>query len=164
MRAFGTTIFSEMSALAVRTVTDRAKEAIEPIVDPTPPALPTDLPTLPTGIPDLPTDIPDLPTNLPDLPDTGKKITVVYEVTGDGPAEIVYTEKLGELPRRIRAKLPWKRKTTMTGAALVSVTAVRSATDSGAIGCRVTVAGEVVAQHSGKGRLATVSCTKIILR
>jgi hypothetical protein len=143
--------------LVVRNVTDRAKEAIEPIVDPTVPALPTDLPTVPT-------DLPELPTNLPDLPDTGKKITVVYEVTGDGPAEIVYTEKLGEGPKRVsNAKLPWKVTTTMQGAALVSVVAIRSATDNGEISCRATVDGQEVAQRTREGSFATASCTKMIL-
>ena len=109
--------------LVVNNVTDRAKEAIEPITNPTLPTVPdrADRPARPS--PDLPTDLPtDLP-NLPDLPgNSGKKITVVYEVTGDGPAEIVYTEKLGESPKRVsNAKLPWKVTTTMEGAALVSV-------------------------------------------
>ena len=150
--------------LVVRNVTDRAKEAIEPIVDPTPPALPTDLPTMPTNLPELPTDLPGLPTNLPQLPDTGKKITVVYEVTGDGPAEIVYTEKLGDGPKRVsNVKLPWKITTTMQGAALVSVVAVRSATDNGEISCRATVDGEEVAQRTREGSFATASCTKMIL-
>ena len=143
--------------LVVRNVTDRAKEAIEPIVDPT-------LPALPTGLPTVPTDLPELPTNLPDLPDSAKKITVVYEVTGDGPAEIVYTENLGETPKRVsNAKLPWKVTTTMQGAALVSVVAIRSATDNGEISCRATVDGQQVAQRTREGSFATASCTKMIL-
>ncbi|HET6531167.1 MAG TPA: MmpS family transport accessory protein [Actinoplanes sp.] len=148
--------------LVVQNVTDRAKEAVEPILEPSLPTVPTELPDLPQ-IPDLPTDLPDLPTNLPEL-DSGKKITVVYEVTGDGPAEIVYTEKLGESPKRVtNAKLPWKLTTSMQVATLVSVTAIRSSTDSGTISCRATVDGEEVAQRTREGTFATASCTKMIL-
>jgi hypothetical protein len=126
--------------------------------------VPTDVPDLPSEIPDLPTDLPDLPTDLPGLPGTGKKITVVYEVTGDGPAEIVYTEKLGESPKRVsHAKLPWKVTATMQGATLVSVTAIRSGTGSGTINCRATVDGEEVAKQTRDGAFATASCTKMML-
>ena len=161
--------------LVVNNVADRAKEAVEPITDPTLPGLPTDLPTevpdlpteipdLPTGIPDLPTDLPSLPTDIPGLPGTGRTISVVYEVTGDGPAEIVYTEKLGESPKRVtNAKLPWKLETSMEGATLVSVTAVRSAADPGSISCRATVDGEEVAQRTQEGSFATASCLKMVL-
>ena len=143
--------------MIVQNVADRAKEAVKPITDPS-------LPTLPTEVPNLPTDLPQLPTNLPDLPDNGRKITVVYEVTGDGPAEIVYTETLGESPQRVsNAKLPWKLTTTMEGATLVSVTAIRSDADSGTISCRATVDGEEVARRSGEGAFATASCFTMIL-
>jgi hypothetical protein len=143
--------------LIVNNVTDRAKEAIEPIANPT-------VPPVPTEIPDLPTDLPGLPTDLPNLPGSGKTIDVVYEVTGDGPVEIVYTEKLGESPKRVtEAKLPWKLKTSMKGAALVSVTAVRSGLDSGSISCRATVDGKEVAQSTREGTFATASCIKMVL-
>jgi hypothetical protein len=153
------------TVLAVNNVTDRAKKAIEPITKPT---LPTVAPTVPTDLPDLPGLPTDLPTDLPNLPNlpgnSGKKITVVYEVSGDGPAEIVYTEKLGDSPKRVsNAKLPWKVKTTMEGAALISVTAVRSGTDTGTISCRATVDGEEVAQRTREGTFATTSCTKVVL-
>ncbi len=157
--------------LIVNNVTDRAKEAVEPITDPTLPALPTevpglptDLPDLPTEVPGLPTDLPSLPTDIPGLPGNGRTISVVYEVTGDGPAEIVYTEKLGDSPKRVsNAKLPWKLETTMEGATLVSVTAVRSGADAGSISCRATVDGEEVAQRTREGSFATASCMKMVL-
>jgi hypothetical protein len=89
---------------------------------------------------------------------------VVYEVTGDGPAEIVYTGKLGESPKRVKnAKLPWKLTTTMEGATLVSVTAVRTAAESGTISCRATVDGDEVAQRTAEGSFATASCLKMVL-
>ena len=150
--------------LIVDNVADRAK-AIEPITDP---ALPTSVPELPTEAPDLPGLPTGLPTDLPDLPNltgnSGKKITVVYEVTGDGPAEIVYTEKLGDSPQRVgNAKLPWKITTTMEGSAFVSVTAIRTEVDAGTISCRATVDGEQVAQRTSEGTIATASCSKVII-
>jgi hypothetical protein len=140
-----------------KDLADRAKEATNPLTDPT---LPTEVPE----IPGLPTDLPSLPSDLPKLPDgTGKKITVVYQVTGDGPAEIVYFEKLGDTPKRVsNAKLPWKVTVSMQGASLVSVTAVRSDTGSGSISCRATVDGKEVARRTRDGELATVSCNKLV--
>ncbi|MET0419180.1 MAG: MmpS family transport accessory protein [Actinoplanes sp.] len=152
--------------LAFNNVKDRTEEAIKPITDPTLPALPTDVPDLPTDLPDLPTDLPTLPTDLPGLPGngSGKKITVGYEVTGDGPAEIVYTEKLGETPKRISVdKLPWKFTTTMEGTVLIAVSAFRSSTDTGEISCRATVDGEEVAQKTREGSYASATCTKLVL-
>ncbi|RZU51999.1 MmpS family membrane protein [Krasilnikovia cinnamomea] len=152
------------SVLAVNRVADKAKDAVS--------NLPTDVPDVPDlpNVPtDLPTDLPtlptDLPTDLPNLPGgNGKEITVEYEVTGDGRADILYTKKLGETPEReSNVKLPWRKKVTMKGAALVSVTAIRGSTDSGTISCRATVDGEQVAQRTREGAFATASCTKVIL-
>jgi hypothetical protein len=89
---------------------------------------------------------------------------VVYEVTGDGPAEIVYTEKLGETPKRVsNAKLPWTLTTTMEGTTLIAVSAVRSSIDSGEISCRATVDGKEVAQKTREGSYASATCTKMVL-
>jgi hypothetical protein len=100
---------------------------------------------------------------LPGLPGSGKKITVVYEVSGDGPVDIIYSEKLGEQPKRISdAKLPWKFTTTMEGTALIAVTAFRSGTDSGTVSCRVTVDGDEVAQRTREGSFASASCSKLV--
>jgi Mycobacterium membrane protein len=146
-------------ALVVNNVKDRTEEALKPITEP---AFPTAVPDLP----DAPTDLPDLPTDVPQLPDpdaTARKITVRYEVTGDGPASIIYTGKLGDAPKRVEnATLPWRFETTLQGAALASVTAVRGGSESGEISCRVTVDGKEVAQRSRKGAFATASCVKMI--
>jgi hypothetical protein len=155
-------------ALVVNNIASRAKDAVKPITNPTLPAVPTeapDLPGLPTGLPTLPTDLPSLPTGLPNLPGgTGKKITVRYEVTGDGAAEILYTKKLGETPQRVdNAKLPWKITTKMEGTAFVSVTAVRMGTDAGSISCRAIVDGKEVARRTREGSYATVSCNQLII-
>jgi hypothetical protein len=50
----------------------------------------------------------------------------------------------------------------MQGAALISVTAIRSGTDTGTISCRATVDGEEVAQRTNEGTFATASCTKMV--
>jgi hypothetical protein len=155
-------------ALVVNNIANRAEEAVKPITNPTLPAIPTeapDLPGLPTGLPTLPTDLPSLPAGLPNLPGgTGTKITVRYEVTGDGPAEILYTKKLGETPERVdSAKLPWKITTKMEGTAFVSVTAVRLGTDAGSISCRALVDGKEVARRTHEGSYATVSCNQLII-
>ncbi|BFU47030.1 MmpS family transport accessory protein [Krasilnikovia sp. MM14-A1004] len=144
--------------LAVNRAADKAKEAVS--------NLPTDLPNVPTDLPtELPTLPTDLPTDLPNLPGAnGKEITVEYEVTGDGRAEIIYTKKLGEAPEReSNVKLPWHKKVKMNSPALVSVTAIRSGTDSGTLSCRATVDGEQVAQRSREGTFATASCIKMVL-
>ncbi|WP_412739153.1 MmpS family transport accessory protein [Krasilnikovia sp. MM14-A1259] len=148
--------------LAVNRVADKAKEAL--------PDLPTDVPKVPNLPTDLPTDLPtgiptDLPTDLPNLPGANdREITVEYEVTGDGRAEILFTKKLGETPEREHnVKLPWHKKVKMKGSTLVSVTAVRNGTTSGTISCRATVDGEEVAQSTREGTFATASCNKLIL-
>jgi hypothetical protein len=145
--------------VAFNKAKERTQEAIKPITHPT---FPTEVPNLP----DIPTDIPDFPTDIPNLPDpnaSAKKITVTYEVTGDGPASIVYTEKLGDSAKRVDdATLPWKLETTMEGAALISVTGIRTGTDTGTITCRATVDGKEVAKRTRKGTFATASCIKMI--
>jgi hypothetical protein len=145
--------------LVVKNVSNRAKEAVKPITDPQVPSVPTDVPDLPG----FPTDLPTLPTDLPGLGgDSGKTITVTYQVTGDGPAEIVYAEKLGATPKRVsKAKLPFKVTTTMDGTAFVLVTAVRAAGD-GSIGCKASVDGKEVAENTREGAYASVTCSKLV--
>ncbi|MEV6299329.1 MmpS family transport accessory protein [Actinoplanes sp. NPDC051861] len=146
--------------LLVQRATDKAEQVVAPILDPTLPAFPTDAPEIP-----LPSDLPEFPTDLPDLPNLGegRKITVTYEVTGDGPARILYTEQLGKTPKVIEnVDLPWKATTTMEGAALVSVTAQRMNPDEGSITCRATVDGEKADEKTAEGALATTTCNKLV--
>ena len=138
--------------LIARQATEKAKEAVEPIVNPTLPALPT-LPAIPSN-----------PVDIPGIPGSGAEIKVTYEVRGDGPVDIIYIEKLGDGPKTLsEPKLPWKFSTTMQGAALVSVTAVRGSNDEGDISCRALVDGKEVAQSSRSGAFASVSCIKAVL-
>jgi hypothetical protein len=148
------------SILVARNVTHRAKEAVKPITRPTLPTKVPKVPSVPTQLPTLPTDLPDIPG----LPDLDKKITVKYEVTGDGPVEILYTTKLGQKPKRVEhAKLPWRLTTTMTGASLVSVTAAREDQSDGSVSCTAVVDGDQVAQSTRQGAFAAVSCNKFVL-
>jgi hypothetical protein len=142
--------------LVTRNVTNRAKEAVKPLTDPT---WPTDLPGLPTDVPGLPGLPSDLPTDGSGL--TGQTITVTYEVTGDGPAQIIYAEKLGAGPTRLdNVSLPWKFTTTMDTPALVSVIALRAGTTDGQVTCRALVNGqEVKKTTSGTGSFATAVCS-----
>jgi hypothetical protein len=144
--------------LVVKNVSNRAKEAVKPITDPQVPSLPTAVPDLPG----LPTDLPTLPTDLPGLGGDGKTISVTYRVTGDGPAEIVYAEKLGATPKRVtKAKLPFKVTTTMDATAFVLVTAVRG-DGNGSISCTASVDGKEVAETTRQGAYASVTCSKLI--
>ena len=145
--------------LLVNRATEKAQETIDSLPDPNLPNLPTEVPNLPTGLPtDLPTDLP----NLPDL-DPNQQLEVEYEVTGDGPVEIIYIEKLGGDPKRVRnASLPWRKKLTIKGSALVSVVAVRGSTSEGTLSCSAKVDGKEVAQKTSTGTFITASCIKVV--
>jgi hypothetical protein len=133
-----------------RTVKEKAQEATGPLTQ------------LPTKVPDLPT----LPTTVPDVPEgTGHKITVTYEVTGDGPAGIFYVEKLGSAPVRLdNERLPWKFTAEMETPTLLSVVAIRADNTEGSISCRVQVDGAEVKQNqSGQSNFATTTCTYFAL-
>jgi hypothetical protein len=153
------------AVLLVNRATDEAQEKIDSL-----PNFPTEVPDLPTDVPGLPTELPtdlptDLPTGLPNLPnvDPNQELKVEYEVTGDGPAEIVYVEKLGGDPQRVRnASLPWRKTLTMKGSSLVSVIAVRGATSEGKLSCSAKVDGKEVAQKTSQGSFITAACTKLM--
>jgi Mycobacterium membrane protein len=134
---------STAGILIVHNVKARAHEAVKPLTDPT-------LPDLPDG---------GLPT------DTGKQIQVTYEVTGDGPAEVIYLPKLGASPTRDDdVKLPWRFTVTMETPALISVIAMRAGSDDGSITCRALVDGrEVKKTTSGENGFATAACTYFAL-
>jgi hypothetical protein len=152
--------------ILVNRAADKAEELAEPIINPTLPQLPSaapGLPGLPTDFPDLPGLPTDFPTGLPGI-GQGKEISVTYEVTGDGPAEILYVESFGGTPKRVgNAKLPWKITTQMKGSALISVVAMRTGVDGGSISCTASVDGERVTEHSAEGTLATANCYKLVV-
>lgn len=149
------------AVLLVNNAKNKAQEKLESLPD-----LPTAVPGLPDDLPTgLPTDFPtDLPTDLPNLPDINpnQELKVEYEVTGDGPAEIIYVEKLDGKAQRVRnASLPWRKTFTMKGSALVSVTAIRGSTSEGTLSCSAKIDGKQVAQKTSEGTFITASCTKL---
>ncbi len=133
--------------LLFRRASDKAKEATQQL----PTALPTNVPTV------LPSELP----NVPGLGD-GAKITVKYEVSGDGPATVIYTEKLGGLPKTVTdVKLPWKLSVSMEGLSFVSVSALRTSLQDGSISCKATIDGKTVSEHTASGVGATATCNKV---
>ncbi|AEV81734.1 Putative membrane protein mmpS4 [Actinoplanes sp. SE50] len=128
--------------LVARRTSDKAKETVQKI--------PTALPT---------------PSRLPKLPaggdDDHTKLTVRYEVSGDGPATIIYSEKLG-LPKTVNeAKLPWKIAVRMDGLSFVSVSALRLSLQDGSITCKAIIDGKTVDEHTATGVGATATCNKL---
>lgn len=110
------------------------------------------------------TEAPDpTPAQTTEAPSGGR--VVVYEVTGDGPVGIVYLKEDGRTPVQVRnTELPWRLELTLDeDARLVTVTAIRGATKSGSIDCRITIDGEEVATKSAKGTFATATCTQLVL-
>lgn len=151
--------------ILVDRATDKAEELagplLEPTVEPTPSVTAADpgwqvpdWPDLP-GMPALPTD---LPTGIPGIGE-GPEVTVTYEVTGDGPVEIFYVEKMNGTPKRVgSAKLPWKTTAKLKSPTMVSVIALRAGFTSGEIACRASVNGKQVAEHTAEGSVATANC------
>jgi hypothetical protein len=126
--------------------------------------LPTDLPT------DTPTDTPtddggqDQGSQDQDgQDDSGDTIQVTYEVTGDGPATILYLEKLGSSPTRVEsATLPWKFSVTVSKPAVLSVVAMRTDTSEGHVTCHTLVDGQEVKENtSGDSAFATAACSYV---
>jgi hypothetical protein len=86
---------------------------------------------------------------------------VVYEVTGDGPASITYTDEAGR-PRQLRdVDLPWRTELTVPSRALIMLIAVRGGTDEGDIGCRLDVDGAEVSAREASGFIASANCSSI---
>jgi len=129
------------SILVVRNVTDRAKEAVAPINN------------LPTAVPELPGVPTDLPTS------DGHTVKVTYEVTGDGPAQILYLTKLGDPPTVLdNVKLPWRFSTDVETPVLLSVSATRVDPSEGTLTCRALVDGKEVKKNTSEsGNIGTTA-------
>lgn len=101
----------------------------------------------------------------PTRPPTATEHVVVYEVTGDGPANVTYlkdakggTEQVG------RADLPWRAETNMGDNAFVAtVLAIRVGAAKGTLTCRLLVDGVEVSTRSSDGRFAAVTCADLVL-
>jgi hypothetical protein len=141
---------STAGILIVHNVKAKAQSLAKPLTDPTLP----DNPGLPDG--GFPTDLPT---------EGSKQIQVTYEVTGDGPAEIIYLSKLGASPTRAAdVKLPWRFTAPMETPTLLSIIAMRAGSDDGTITCRALVDGkEVKKATSSDNGFATAACTYFAL-
>jgi hypothetical protein len=90
---------------------------------------------------------------------------IVYEVVGDGPANVTYmkdpkgaTEQIG------RADLPWRVEINMgEDAFLATVLAIRIGATKGALTCRLLVDDVEVSTRSSEGRFAAVTCSDLVL-
>ncbi|MFI7487253.1 MmpS family transport accessory protein [Micromonospora echinaurantiaca] len=82
------------------------------------------------------------------------EVTVVYEVTGRGPADLEYYDANGDFIQVEQVTLPWRRSLRMHDAGRVMVLASHGQPDR--ISCRITVAGRTVATDE---RAYWVNCT-----
>lgn len=82
------------------------------------------------------------------------EVTVVYEVTGRGPADLEYYDANGDFIQVEQVTLPWRRSMRMHDAERVMVLANHG--QESRISCRITVDGRTVAQDD---RVYWVNCT-----
>ncbi|MDO3702529.1 MmpS family transport accessory protein [Micromonospora sp. C28SCA-DRY-2] len=75
------------------------------------------------------------------------RVTVVYEVTGRGPADLEYYDANGDFIQVEQVTLPWRRSLRMPSAERVMVLADHGQPDR--ISCRITVDGRTVATDEG---------------
>ncbi|MGW1058351.1 MmpS family transport accessory protein [Micromonospora rubida] len=87
------------------------------------------------------------PTRSPAIrPSNGAgRVTVVYEVTGQGPVYLQYYDASGDLIQTENVKLPWRKSFRMADASRVMVLASSNDSPYG-VNCRITVDGRTVAR------------------
>ncbi|MDQ1009079.1 hypothetical protein QFZ82_003564 [Streptomyces sp. V4I23] len=92
--------------------------------------------------------------------------TVVYEVTGAGrtsPDISFRTDGVNTTERVEDARLPWRRKVTLTAGPAAAVAQVMAAGgDSDSVSCSVRVDGLVVDSKTSTGRYTNVSCSFVV--
>jgi hypothetical protein len=76
-------------------------------------------------------------------------VTVVYEVTGRGPADVEFYDANGDFVQAEGVTLPWRMRLRTHDAERVMVV-VTGPDRNGMIGCRVTVDGRTVARDGGR--------------
>lgn len=105
---------------------------------------------------------PAVPESSPE-PTTQPGRQVVYQVIGDGPAEVSYLE-YPNMPRQIGAtNLPWRVEFAMPDPGVVTVLAIRTGTGQGEITCKILVDGEEVITNSATGPYATATCAGLTM-
>lgn len=121
---------------------------------------PTVAPTGPTAEPAPGGPQPSRPRPTP----TGGTVTVVYEVTGDDPIDIIYVDgSVGSVKNVRRAKVPWRLEFTGDATQFVSVTAIHSGSARGKVTCRALVDGVEVARRDADGYFAVATCSRLRL-
>jgi hypothetical protein len=107
--------------------------------------------------------LPDLPgaTDPGNGPGQGGTAPVVYEVTGDGPATIEYTDESGSIQRESTVALPWRKETTVRRTGLIMLRARRDGTASGDVSCRLTINGQEKQAKQSTGQFAMVACVQV---
>ncbi|MEU4644881.1 MmpS family transport accessory protein [Micromonospora sp. NPDC023814] len=83
-------------------------------------------------------------------------VTVVYEVTGRGPADVEYYDANGDFVQTEGVTLPWRMRLRAHDAERVMVLATGPDRNS-TIGCRITVDGRAAAEDAGRWQ---VTCNK----
>jgi hypothetical protein len=108
--------------------------------------------------------LPDLPTATAPSPNPGDgMVTVVYEVTGTGAAQIEYNDEGVTLKREHDVALPWRKEMTLPKTTLFRVKGYFEGTDSGDISCTLTIDGQVKQRMSSAtwGQAGVVSCWQV---
>ncbi|QUH06152.1 hypothetical protein HUO13_22665 [Saccharopolyspora erythraea] len=85
----------------------------------------------------------------------------MFEVEGGSAASVTYMDTRGQMSQETGAALPWRRELTVEKSFFMplSLTATNGMNGgSGKITCRIIKDGKVVAENSGSGQFATVSC------
>ncbi|MCW3841713.1 MmpS family protein [Micromonospora yasonensis] len=96
-----------------------------------------------------------VPTRSPALTPSGGagRLTVVYEVTGSGVADLEYYDANGDFVQTERVKLPWRLKLTTDGTERVMVLASHSDfMETSRLSCQIQVDGKVVTQNASEYR------------
>lgn len=88
---------------------------------------------------------------------------IVYEVTGEGRADINYLDPSGSTPTTLSdTRLPWRIELPRQPVRLASVTIYRSEDTSGPIRCRLLVDGREVVRSSDLANRHSVSCAQLV--
>ncbi|MER5701338.1 MmpS family transport accessory protein [Micromonospora sp. NPDC002296] len=100
---------------------------------------PADPPTFPADPPTFPADPSKKPVTRPTAGPA--PVTVVYEVTGSGRADVAYFDADSDLIHVDGAKLPWRTTIRTNGQSRVMVEATRPYDESEPLTCRLSVTG-----------------------
>jgi hypothetical protein len=87
--------------------------------------------------------------------------SVVYEVTGNGPANITYLDESGIWTKtENNVRLPWRLETRPDRVTVLSLIAIRTGdgSSSSKVACRALLNGREIVKNSGSGRFGTASC------